>query len=204
MKTNKTKPQKKTTKKAVKKQIEQSLTDRFLEAVKGLGHNAELIADDVAKLSKAAAKKLSKKFKEVKQAVSDKIDDAKATKKPVAKKVKLAKKDASKLVKKVDKTVSKVVKKAVSKAKPLATSVKVEGIATAEKAAAAIKAPIKKAPVKRAPAQKVAPKTEVMENKSAADAKDNKTAAVKAVANNPVKKVSDKAVPTKKNTTTKK
>ena len=78
MKTNKSKSQKKPTKKAVKKQIEHTLTERFLEAVKGLGHNAELIAEDVAKLSKVAAKKLAKKFQDVKSAVAHKIDDVNA------------------------------------------------------------------------------------------------------------------------------
>ena len=69
MKTNKSKPQIKSNKKSAKKELEKSLTERFLDTVKSLGHNAELIADDVAKLSKEAAKKLSKKFNEVKSAV---------------------------------------------------------------------------------------------------------------------------------------
>ena len=102
MKTNKTKPNKSVSKKTAKKQLEHSLTERFLEAVKGLGHNAEMIGEDIAKVSKVVAKKLSKKFQEVKLAVGHKLEEVKAEKKPVAKKVKMAKKDAQKLVKKVD------------------------------------------------------------------------------------------------------
>jgi L-fucose mutarotase/ribose pyranase (RbsD/FucU family) len=191
MKTNKIKPQKKAAKKAVQKHIEQSLTEKFLETVKGLGHNAELIAGDIAKLSKSAAKKLSKKFQEVKTVVEHKIEDVKASnKKSAINKVKLAKKDASKLMKKVDKSVTKVVKKAVKKAKPVATSVKVEGLATEQKAKAAIRPVVK------------TNTTKAMANKSSASSA--KKAVVKAVTNNPVKKVAVKAIPTKKNTTTKK
>lgn len=189
MKTKKSKPQKKVSRKTVKKHIEKSLSDKFFEAVKGLGHNAEVIADDISVLSKAAAKKLAKKFTKVKSLVGDKIESVIATGKTPQKKVKLAKKDASKLMKKVDKSVTKVVKKAVKKAKPLTSSVKVQKIASEKKAAAALEP----AKVKTTRSKKMATKSD--SNTSA------KKAVVKAVTNNPVKKVAKKAIPTKKNTT---
>jgi hypothetical protein len=188
MKTNKIKPQKKAAQKAIKKHIQQSLTEKFIESVKGLGHNAELIAEDIAKLSKVAARKLSKKFQLVKSAVENKLEDVSGN--APAKKIKLAKKDASKLMKKVDKSVTKVVKKAVKRAKPVATSVKVSGITTAQEAVKTNKAMENK---DRAP-----------KSTSAATANSAKKAVVKAETNNPVKKVAAKAIPPKKNTTAKK
>lgn len=185
MKTNKTKTLKKANKKLAKKQLEQSLSERFFEAVRGIGHNAEIIADDIAKLSKAAAKKLAKKFEEVKIAVEHKLEEQQPIK---TKKVKLAKKDAQKLMKKVDKSVSKVVKKAVKKSTPATASVKVEPINSADKVATTLKAP-----AKSTAATKTATKPTVV-----------KKSVVKAVANNPVTKVEKAAIPTKKNTNTKK
>lgn len=195
-KADKTKGKKKTAKKAVKKQIEQSLTEKFLEAVKGLGHNAELIADDIAKASKVAARKLSKKFKEVKEAVVHKIEDLKTPDEAVAAPAK-AVKTAGKAVKKATKTVKKVAGKAV----PAVSSVKVDSMASEQKVASAMT----KAPVKQAPAPKNAAQPKVMEKKTATNsAQDTKKAVVKAVSNNPVKKVAAKAIPPKKNTTAKK
>jgi hypothetical protein len=191
MKTNKIKPQKKASLKAVKKKLEKSLADKFIEAVKGLGHNAEDIAVDIAKLSRVAAKKLSKKFQEVKSVVEQKIDDVSTAKDTASKKIKLGKKETSKLMKKVDKSVTKVVKKAVAKSKPVATSVKVQEIASAQSAAAAIR-PLSKTKTDSNMAKKVT-----------TPADSAKKAVVKAVSNNPVKKVSTKqAIPAKKNTTT--
>ncbi|SFH47890.1 hypothetical protein [Pedobacter insulae] len=169
MKTNKAKSAKGSSKRTTKKELEHSLKVRFLEAVKSLGHNAEVIGDDIAKASKFVAKKLSKKFKGLKEAVEQKLEEVKADKKPAAKKVKMAKKDAQKLVKKVDKTVSKVVKKAAKKANPALSSVKVAAIATEKKAeeiikpevttATKAKAPVKRVAAKPKVAPKVAPKT---------------------------------------------
>ena len=190
MKTSKSKPQRKSSKKAVKKQIEQSLTEKFLAVVRTLGHDTEVIAGDIAKASKAAAKKLSKKLSEVKAVVEDKIDDITAPKSKTNK-VKLGKKDASKLMKKVDKSVTKVVKKAVLKAKPVATSVKVTGISPTPHAESSAQPTIKK----------VSSNNKAMANKVTDAASSTKTAVVKAVSNNPVKKVPAKAIPTKTNTT---
>lgn len=190
MKTNKSKPQKKTVKKAAKKQIELSLTEKFLAAVKSLGHDAEVIAEDIAKASKSAAKKLSKKFTEVKASVADKIDDVTSPKEIKTKKVKLGKKDTSKLMKKVDKSVTKVVKKAVAKAKPVANSVKVGGLATVEETKDVV------SPVAKATASK--PKARI--SKTGETASSGKKAVVKAVTNNPVKKVAAADIPSKENT----
>lgn len=180
MKANKIKPQRKITKKVVKKNIEKSLTDKFLTAVKDLGHNAEVIAEDIANLSKLAAKKLAKKFKDVKIAVEHQIEEVK----PSAQKVKLDKKNTSKLLKKVDKSVAKVVKKAVNKTKPVASSVKVKEINSEENVAAAINSSKRKKDME--PSN---PTVKKSTEKSA------KKAVVKAVTNNPVEKVSTTAIP---------
>ena len=75
MKTTKPKSQKKITKKEVKKQLEQSITDKFLEVIKSLGHDVSEISVEVGKASKRVAKKLTKKFTIVKAEVGQKIDD---------------------------------------------------------------------------------------------------------------------------------
>src|SRR5690349_2889812 len=112
MKTNNSKVQKKDAKKAVKKELEKSLREKFLEVVKHLGHDAERIGKDIEIASKFVAKKLSKKFKDVKSVVENKIDEATSSKEPVAKKVEAVKKSAVKGTK----SAGKVVQKAVAKA----------------------------------------------------------------------------------------
>lgn len=194
MKTNKSKPQKKAAKKAVKKEIEKSLTDKFIEAVKSLGHDAEHIAEDIARASKVAAKKLSKKFGEVKMAVENKIEGVSNENEPKATKKKLDKKVSSK-VKKADQTVTKIVKTATAKKKPVVGSVKMGSSSVAEKAA----------PVAQPVVEDVSSKAKVMRTKTADQNSTEKKSIVKAVTNNPVKKVAPKSIPTKKEgSTTKK
>ncbi len=62
MKTNTSGPAKKKIKKTINKQIQKSLKLRFLEAVLALGYNAALIANDIKKMSKVAAKKIAKQL----------------------------------------------------------------------------------------------------------------------------------------------
>ena len=66
MKTNKpktlVKTDKKTTKQVVKKELEASITSKFMEALKSLGHDADKFSKDIKKTSKELAKKLSKKY----------------------------------------------------------------------------------------------------------------------------------------------
>ena len=78
MKTNKPKTlvkiDKKTAKQVVKKELEASITNKFMEALKSLGHDADKFSKDIKKTSKELAKKLSKKYNEVKVAVEEKLD----------------------------------------------------------------------------------------------------------------------------------
>jgi 5'-3' exonuclease len=64
----------KSAKQVVKKQLEISITNKFLEALKGLGHDADKFSKDIKKTSKELAKKLAKKYNEVKDAVEEKLD----------------------------------------------------------------------------------------------------------------------------------
>jgi len=77
MKANKSKisdkADKKTAQKTVKKELEISITHKFLDALKGLGYDAEKFSKEVKKTSKELAKKISKKYNEVKLAVEDKL-----------------------------------------------------------------------------------------------------------------------------------
>ncbi|WP_395626360.1 hypothetical protein [Daejeonella sp.] len=77
MKANKSKisdkADKKTAQKTVKKELEISITHKFLDALKGLGYDAENFSKEVKKTSKELAKKISKKYNEVKLAVEDKL-----------------------------------------------------------------------------------------------------------------------------------
>ncbi|MDQ8051649.1 MAG: hypothetical protein REI78_01425 [Pedobacter sp.] len=173
MKANKIKPQKKSAKKVAKKHLEQSFSAKFIEVVVGLGHNAEDIAGEIATLSKIAAKKFSKKLKEVKLAVEHKIEEVGSAK-------------VSKPNKKGSPSMAKAGDKA-AKPKPIASSVKVPRIAGGEKTVSNAKS-----------------QSKVMEKKVSASADNAKKAVVKAVTNNPVKKVAKKAIPTKTNTTGKK
>lgn len=189
MKTSKSKPQKKAAKSAAKKQIEQSLSDKFIEVVKSLGHDAESIAGDIAKVSKVVAKKLAKKFGEVKSVVEDKIESVTGNEDIKSSKKKLAKVPAK--IKKADKSVSKLLKTASTNPKPVANSVKVEPLALTEPSSSA------------SPTVKNAqPKSKTMNTKATKDTSSEKKSVVKAVTNNPVKKVSAKAIPSKKESDT--
>jgi uncharacterized protein YicC (UPF0701 family) len=181
MKVNKPDSTKKTSKKAEKKALEQSLTAKLFEAVKSLGHDAEKIGEDLILVSKFVAKKISKRVKPVKQEAvkvgkkqakkvaaqavpdTDHVDDTlKISSEP---KAGLAKRDDSKIKTKSTRAPKKseaVLKKAA--AKPIATvsSVKVnidpfveEASAPAEEVKASTPAVVKSAKVSK-PAQKKA------------------------------------------------
>lgn len=117
IKNTKTKKEKDSTKKI----IESTLTERFLAVVNDLGHNAEFLASDIAKASKAIAKKLGKQFKKAKSAISEKIDKVSTdSKNPVKSKIKdkkvkgtpvvgSVKVEAPKVIAKVKKSINKNV-----------------------------------------------------------------------------------------------
>lgn len=67
MKTNTSHPSKKNIKKTFNKQLQKSLKTKFLDAVLTLGYNAAVIAGDIKKLSKVAAKKIAKQLKSTKK-----------------------------------------------------------------------------------------------------------------------------------------
>lgn len=189
MKTNKSKSEKRTANKGAKKQIEKSLTEKFFEVVKTLGHNAEDIAEDIAKAGKAVAKKLSKKFKEVAPAVEQLTDKNSKLKKSKGEKVKSDKNISSKL-KVEDKSLKKIAKQPVNTA--VSTSVKVGQIATLEDANV----------IENSTDKIVSPKSKAMKSKSADEKVSEKKTVVKAVTSNPVTKVSSKSIPKKQDSDT--
>jgi hypothetical protein len=157
MKTNKPKVQKKLAKKAGKKELVKTLTEKFLELMKELGQDAEKIGVDIKKVGSTAVKKLSAKFSidaaakkgiinHVKPNKKANANDKIVTKKAAVNDVKPNKKSAAV---KAEKKIEKVVKRAVTKAIPVAQSVKVVPIVTEEKVANAIaKKPVAKKPVR--------------------------------------------------------
>ena len=93
------------------KELESSITGKFMEAVHGLGHDAEKLKKEIAKAGKAVSQKISSALK----------DDRKAAAKAESKKDKPAKKDGKKKetpkteVKKADAKTEKVISKAAGK-----------------------------------------------------------------------------------------
>jgi len=141
MKNSKAEDQKKAEKKAAKKELEKSITAKFFEAVKNLGHDAEQIGEDLVLVSKFVAKKIGKKLSSAQKKAGEKVLDAVPE---VGQKTASVKKD-------VKKTES-AIKKVTAKTKPVISSVKVEAIATAEKAAKVMEKP--SPPVSRKVAKK--------------------------------------------------
>lgn len=113
MKANKPKSTKKTTSKIkvnrqiAKKELETSMTERLMEAVAGLGHDAGKFGKEIKKAAKQLARKLGDKFRSkdvAAKAPAKKKVDVKAIKKPVSS-PKLA---GSKSVIKAEKVVARV------------------------------------------------------------------------------------------------
>jgi len=119
MKSNKVKTSgkavKKQTKRVVKKELESTISEKFFEVIKSLGHDAEKFSKEIKKTSKALAKKLTGTYNDVKNAVEDKLESkAKNTKtKKISKASVSAGKSVVSAVKKAEKVVARVSKAAV-------------------------------------------------------------------------------------------
>src|SRR5690606_14606127 len=125
MKANKAKTSKKAVKKvskrAVKKELETSIADKFLEALKGLGHDAGKLSKEIKKTSKVLAKKLSDKYHEVKIAVEEKLESKKPKAKKAKKPLTSAKRNVSSAVVKAEKVVAKATSAAAKAKTPVRT-----------------------------------------------------------------------------------
>lgn len=150
MKSNKTAGKNKDPQKAAKKELQQNLSDKFFEAVKSLGHDAEKIGGDLMLVSKFVAKKLSKKISGGKKEGVKKVAELLPEKPSANKKDGSAKKVPVKGVKKAQ----KVVQKASANIKPVVNSVKVAAIASEDKLKEAIERPSPSGDVKVARAEK--------------------------------------------------
>jgi len=146
MKTNKPKVHKKDAKKAGKKELSKTLTERFLQLMKEMGQEAEKNGVDINKVGLSAIKKLSAKLSGKKPEKKTKVIREKEAKKAVVNKVKAVKKTVADEVKVAKKTpefdrdtkTANAVKKAMTKGRPAAQSVKVVPILSEENAAKAL------------------------------------------------------------------
>ena len=104
------KPATKVSNRNIKKELETSITDKFMEAVSGLGHDASKLGKDIKRVSKQLAKKLSEKLKDATNKLeSDKKAEAKGLKKPIT-----APKLGNKKIAKAEKVVTKIMAKPAS------------------------------------------------------------------------------------------
>ncbi|MDP3469889.1 MAG: hypothetical protein Q8S11_16220 [Daejeonella sp.] len=183
MKANKVKTSgkvvKKQTKRIIKKELELTISEKFFEAMKSLGHDAEKFSKEIKKTSKALAKKLAGTYKDVKNAVEDKFEGKSKSIKPksISRAGVSAGKSVVSAVKKAEKVVARVSKAAVktkvprlvtagtgssrsASSKPRVRTQTVAGKVVAHKPAASVEATTKaKVTVSRSrkPASKVAP-----------------------------------------------
>lgn len=138
MKANKAKTSgkvvKKQAKRVVKKELEASISDKFFDALKSLGHDAGKFSKEIKKTSKALAKKLAGKYKEVKSAVEDKLESKVKSIKPksIIKPQNSGGKSVVSAVKKAEKVVARVSKTAVKAKTPRPVTV---GVRTSKAAA---------------------------------------------------------------------
>ena len=104
------KPATKVSNRDIKKELETSITDKFMEAVSGLGHDASKLGKDIKRVSKQLAKKLSEKLKNATNKLdSNKKAEAKGLKKPIT-----APKVDNKKIAKAEKVVTKIMAKPAS------------------------------------------------------------------------------------------
>ncbi len=140
------------------KELENSLTDKFMDAVKALGHDTDKLKKEIAKAGKSVSQKITSALKKAQKAAA-KLSD---------KKDKPAKKTAKNTAVKVDKVVSKLSKVSAktpsissrSVAKPAMPAIDKTLVEPDEKPSvkeASTPAPVKR---KRAPRQKPAPADE--------------------------------------------
>lgn len=105
------KPATKVSNRDIKKELETSITDKFMEAVSGLGHDASKLGKDIKRVSKQLAKKLSEKLKNATDKLeSDRKAEAKGLKKPIT-----APKLGNKKIAKAEKVVTRIMAKPASK-----------------------------------------------------------------------------------------
>ncbi len=125
-------------KKNTKQVIEKDLSDKLHTFISSLGHDVEDIGLELKKASKILAKKLVKKFSEVKSAVSEKTNSVKVKTPKIIKKVKTdIENEASETKAKAKKVKTEIANdaseiknkvKSVTKAKPVITANKVKPI----------------------------------------------------------------------------
>lgn len=89
------------------KDLEKDITNKFMEVVQGLGHDADKLKKEIAKAGKAVSKKITNSLQAAKEK-SEQATDKLAKK--AAKKVKAGKEEVAKTAPKAEKAVSKVTK----------------------------------------------------------------------------------------------
>jgi hypothetical protein len=137
------------------KELESSITNKFMEAIHGLGHDAEKLKKEIAKAGKSVSQKINSALKDAQKAVT----------KTNVKKDKTAKKDGKKkedVKTKVVKAAAKAEKVVTAASKAAANKVSTVSSRSVPKPAApaidkASVTPPEKEVVKEAPAQTAAP-----------------------------------------------
>jgi len=174
---------KNTDKKSAKKHLELTITEKFMAALAELGHDADKLKREIRKASKFVAKKIERRFKDVKHVIEDKLDSApvKEAVKKAGKSATTVKKDIAKKAVKVEKVITKAARVAEKRIRKPATKAteKIDSAIADTKAAVA------------APAKKAAVKVVAAAPKAAAAAKPVASAKTKAA---PAAKTADKEV----------
>lgn len=98
------------------KELESSITNKFMEAIHGLGHDAEKLKKEITKAGKSVSQKISSVLKDAEKALTK--TDAKKDK-PEKKAGK--KKDAAKKETKITKAVSEISKAALNKSSTISS-----------------------------------------------------------------------------------
>ncbi len=110
----------KKSKKNIKQKLEIDISEKLKTFISSLGHDVEDIGDELKKASKLIAKKLSKKIKDVKIALNDKLNsETTKTEKVVGKAKKELVKDATQTKKTANSTLIKIKKDTTQKIEPL-------------------------------------------------------------------------------------
>jgi hypothetical protein len=104
-------------KKASKKELEIDLTNKFMQVVAELGHDAEKLKRVIKKASKFITKKIERKLKDVKHVVEAKLDPlpVKQAVKKAEKSAATPKKDIAKKTEQVEKVIAKATKVATKR-----------------------------------------------------------------------------------------
>ncbi|MGV8879864.1 MAG: hypothetical protein ACOH2A_12620 [Sphingobacteriaceae bacterium] len=126
--------------KAVKKELAKSISDKFLEVIKSLGHDAEKLKREIKKAGRFVAKKIERKekdkVKKVKKVVNKPIKAVEKTEQKVGAKVKVENNKVKKVIAQATKTTANPASsKSVAKPVPKIIADTVKAVSSKENSA---------------------------------------------------------------------